>query len=138
LDVDYNEAKKSHPLIGYSIRPDANTPAEDTYQFEKDGSLQFDIDGKPMMLIKDSVTAFRGLCRVEADRNVSIGGKNSRDFKSDLLADPTWLDLWTVCHWQAGTTRDFFYTEMIGAHHIKTDKTSDGYPIKIIVIALNP
>jgi len=134
FEDDYIDGQKTNPIMSYSVYADHTTPTDDMYQLVEGGKPQFNADGTPIMLIKDTATAFKGFCRVEADRNGSIGGIGSMDYRSELLGDPKWVDLYFVAAWQCAKTRDFRFTKMTGAHHIRTEKLKDGCLIKIIVL----
>ena len=62
------------------------------------------------MCIRDSDNindiAIRGLVCITAAAEPHWGGPESQPFRSDLLTDPTWLDLCVVLHLQIQSTRD--------------------------------
>lgn len=59
--------------------------------------------------LKQNVTAFQGLCQVRADRDQFFGGEDSRDFRSKVLLNPTWRQLFAIAKKQQQATRDFHH-----------------------------
>ena len=59
--------------------------------------------------LKQNITAFTGLCQVRADRDEFFGGEKSRDFRSKILLNPTWRQLFAVAKKQQETTRDLHH-----------------------------
>jgi len=96
-----------NPDITFSVRAKVNTAQNDMHQKNDCGTLQFDVAGIPIMMMKSQANAFKGLCIVEASRNEYFGGVNSKNYRSDVVSDPSWMELWCLCSSQAAETRNF-------------------------------
>ena len=64
--------------------------------------------------------AFRGAAIVVADANPDWGGEKSEPFQSELLKDPTWLDLCEVLEQQTKKTRDVHHVFLEGVEKVGT------------------
>jgi hypothetical protein len=64
----------------------------------------YDADGLPIANFDEVV--IKGPAVFVADETSLYGGKESKDFQSEILLDPTWLDLCIVSHHQIKSTRD--------------------------------
>ena len=125
-----------NPDITFNVRATKNTASTDMIQKNEYGVLQFDKDGYPIMMLKPQALAFEGLCIVEASRTEYFGGIDSKSYRSDVIANPTWMQLWFICASQAEKTRDFYHTNIVAAHVIRTEKSIDSQVIKIIEFEL--
>jgi hypothetical protein len=62
-----------------------------------------------------------GLTRVEADADEFFGGKESRPYRSKVMASPTWGDLMKCAEAQARKTRDEHHVFVEGVEFLRRD-----------------
>ena len=66
-------------------------------------------------------TAVVGLTRVEADADEFFGGKESRPYRSKVMASPTWGDLMKCAGAQKRKTRDEHHVFVEGVEFLRKD-----------------
>ena len=73
--------------------------------------------------------AIEGMCLLVQSRNEFYGGKASRHYCSDLLTDPTWLDLAVVANAMMAVTRDKHHCYLEGVRRETDVDCADAAPI---------
>ena len=89
--------------------------------------------------MKQNIVAYRGLCQVRADRDEFFGGKDSRDYRSKVLLNPTWRQLFALAKKQQETTRDMQHDFFEGYHDTGKDDFNahpNHLPVRVIRLAL--
>jgi hypothetical protein len=56
--------------------------------------------------MRQNIVAFTGLCQVRAERDEYFGGSASRPFRSKVLLNPTWRQLYAIARQQQKATGD--------------------------------
>lgn len=89
--------------------------------------------------MKQNITAFQGLCQVRADRDTFFGGEQSRDFRSKILLNPTWRQLFAIAKQQQKATNDFHHDFFEG--YVDTGKDdmmahANHLPVRVIHLQL--
>ena len=89
--------------------------------------------------MKQNVVAFKGLCQVRADRDTYFGGEESRPYKSRVLLDPTWRQLFLLAKKQQQATKDMHHDFFEGFYDTGKDDYGahpNNLPVRIINLAL--
>lgn len=71
--------------------------------------------------MRQNVVAFQGLCQVRAERTPFYGGDESRPYRSQILLNPTWRQLFAVAKKQQQATKDLHHDFFEGYHDTKKD-----------------
>lgn len=89
--------------------------------------------------MKQNVVAFTGLCQVRAERDDYFGGEDSKPFRSKVLLDPTWRQLFAIAKKQQQATRDAHHDFFEGFYDTGKDDMAvhpNNLPVRIIELAL--
>lgn len=89
--------------------------------------------------MKQSIVAFRGLCQVRAERDEFFGGDQSRPYRSKVLLNPTWRQLFAIAKKQQQATKDLHHDFFEGYYDTGKDDLSvhpNHLPVRIIELAL--
>lgn len=82
----------------FSVGPYPNTPASD-YITRANG----------LKYMRRSVVAYRGKCVVHASPDDFFGGDESQGYRSRVMTNPTWGNLFTAAKAQQRRTRDYHH-----------------------------
>lgn len=89
--------------------------------------------------MKQNVVAFTGLCQVRAERDVFFGGEESQPYRSRVLLNPTWRQLFNVAKKQQQATKDWHHDFLEGFCDTGKDDLSvhtRNLPVRIIELTL--
>lgn len=89
--------------------------------------------------MKQNVVAFTGLCQVRAERDVFFGGEESQPYRSRVLLNPTWRQLFNVAKKQQQATKDWHHDFFEGFIDRGEDDLSvhpHHLPVRVIELAL--
>ena len=90
----------------------------------------------PVEYTKQSVIAFHDRVRVVAYGDEFFGGDESKGFKSRMLVNPTWGQLFRVLKSQMKKTRDFHHCFLEGARIVRREVDKDGVSYGIVELTL--
>lgn len=89
--------------------------------------------------LKQNIVAFRGLCQVRSERDEFFGGVQSRPFRSKVLLNPTWRQLFSIAKQQQRATNDLHHDFFEGYYDSGKDDMMihpNHLPVRIIHLAL--
>ena len=89
--------------------------------------------------IKQNAVAFWGLCQVQAAADPFFGGEESKPFRSRVLLNPTWRQLFAIAKKQQQHTKDVHHDFFEGYYDTGRDDLSvhqNNLPVRIIELAL--
>jgi hypothetical protein len=86
----------------------------------------------PVEYTKQSVIAFNDRVRVVAYKDDFFGGDESKAFKSRILVNPTWGQLFRVFKTQMKRTKDFHHQFLEGARIVRREVDKDGVSYAIV------
>lgn len=113
----------------YSVGASKNTIPEHVIVEKRTGNLN----------IKQTVIAFHGLCQVREEAHEFFGGAKSQSFKSKIMLNPTWRQLFAVAKQQQRATKDEHHIFFEGIYDTGKDDFSvhtNNLPVRIIRLAL--
>lgn len=96
------------------------------------------IEGKPytsrdgLEYTKRSVVAFEDRVRVVAYADDFFGGDESRAYRSRIMVNPTWGQLFRVFKAQMRKTRDYHHAFLEGAHIVRREVDKDGVSYAVV------
>jgi hypothetical protein len=90
----------------------------------------------PVQYTKQSVIAFHDRVRVVACKDDFFGGDESKAFKSRILVNPTWGQLFRVFKTQMKRTQDYHHQFLEGARIVRREVDKDGVSYGIVVLSL--
>lgn len=87
--------------------------------------------------MKQNVVAFKGLCQVREAADPFFGGEESQSYRSRVLLDPTWRQLFAIAKKQQQATRDMHHDFFEGYFDTgREEMTEHRHPVRIIRLAL--
>lgn len=89
--------------------------------------------------MKQNIVAYKGLCQVRAERSELFGGDASRDYRSQVLLNPTWRQLFALAKKQQQATKDAHHDFFEGYHDTGKDDLNvhpNHLPVRILRLAL--
>lgn len=98
--------------------------------------------GKPWVMrngiryTKQNVVAFEDRVRVVADPDEFFGGDESRAFRSRIMVNPTWGQLFRVFKSQMKRTRDCHHAFLEGARIVRREVDKDGVSYAVVELSL--
>lgn len=113
----------------YSVQADRNTPPQNKVIDKQTGGAN----------IKQNVIAFYGLCQVREEADEFFGGAESQSFKSKIMLNPTWRQLFAVAKQQQRATNDRHHDFFEGWYDTGKNDFADhtnNLPVRIIRLAL--
>ncbi len=81
---------------------------------------------------KRSVVAFHDRVRVEASADEFFGGDDSRSYRSRIMVNPTWGQLFQVFKSQMKRTRDYHHAFLEGASVVRREVDRDGVSYAVV------
>ena len=96
------------------------------------------IKGKPFIrrgdieYTKQSVVAFEDRVRVVAYADEFFGGDESRSYRSRIMVNPTWGQLFRVFKAQMRKTRDYHHSFLEGARVVRREVDKDGSSYAVV------
>ena len=66
--------------------------------------------------------AVKGYVRFESERNDFFGGPKSKDYRSKILKNPTWLEVAVYCEKKIRKTRDYHHCFLEAIKFLRTEK----------------
>jgi hypothetical protein len=96
------------------------------------------IKGKPFVrrgdleYTKQSVVAFEDRVRVEAHADDFFGGDESRAYRSRIMVNPTWGQLFRAFKAQMRQTRDYHHQFLEGARVVRREVDADGVSYAVV------
>lgn len=100
------------------------------------------VKGKPCVMrdgipyTKQNVVAFEDRVRVVAYRDEFFGGEESREFRSRILTNPTWGQLFRVFKTQMRKTKDYHHAFLEGARIVRREVDKDGVSYGVVELLL--
>lgn len=113
----------------YSVGVNKNTPQEHVIVEKSTGNIN----------MKQTVVAFEGLCQVREEADNFFGGEDSKPFKSKIMLNPTWRQLFNVAKQQQQVTRDWHHDFFEGYYDTGKNDFADhpnNLPVRIIRLAM--
>ena len=86
----------------------------------------------PVEYTKQSVIAFHDRVRVVAYRDDFFGGEESKGYRSKILVNPTWGQLFRAFKTQMKRTKDYHHCFLEGARIVRREVDSDGVSYAIV------
>jgi hypothetical protein len=89
--------------------------------------------------MRQNLVAFTGLCQVRAERDQFFGGEDSRPFRSKVLLNPTWRQLFAIAKKQQEATKDVHHDFFEGYRDTGRDDMMvhpNHLPVRVIELAL--
>lgn len=96
------------------------------------------VKGQPFTLrdgiqyTKQNVVAFHDRVRVVAYRDEFFGGDESKSYRSRILVNPTWGQLFRVFKSQMKKTRDYHHAFLEGARIVRREVDKDGVSYAVV------
>lgn len=116
-------------MVFYSVGANKNTPPEQVVVEKRTGNKH----------IKQTIVAFHGLCQVREEADEFFGGAESQSFRSKIMLNPTWRQLFAVAKQQQRATKDMHHIFLEGIDDTGKDDFSvhtNNLPVRIIRLAL--
>jgi hypothetical protein len=81
---------------------------------------------------KQNVVAFHDRVRVVGHRDDYFGGEESRSYRSRIMVNPTWGQLFRVFKSQMKKTRDYHHAFLEGAHIVRREVDTEGVSYAVV------
>ena len=81
---------------------------------------------------KRNVVAFHDRVRVVGHRDDYFGGEESRSYRSRIMVNPTWGQLFRVFQSQMKTTRDYHHAFLEGARIVRREVDTEGVSYAVV------
>ena len=85
---------------------------------------------------KQNVVAFHDRVRVVAHADDFFGGDESKSFRSKIMTNPTWGQLFRVFKSQMKKTRDYHHAFLEGATILRREVDKDGVSYAVVELLL--
>jgi len=100
------------------------------------------VKGKPCIMLdgipytKQNVVAVQDRVRVVAHRDGFFGGDDSKGYRSRIMLNPTWGQLFRCFQSQIRTTKDYHHAFLEGATVLRREVDEDGVSYAVVELLL--
>lgn len=104
------------------------------YSVHIKGTPSINRDG--IQYTKQNVVAFNDRVRVVGHADDFFGGKESKPYRSKIMTNPTWGQLFRVFKSQMKKTRDYHHAFLEGARIVRREVDKDGVSYAVVELLL--